>query len=193
VNLTVECLCPGAAHPDGDTITLRERLDFQGATGVRQVLFLVAQDDPSATDAQYAAALAEHYLLYGIESWTLVDADRKPIPVTKRAIREYVLSRPVEVRELSDEAQSRFYPQVLATHVDRQLDISADGLPAEAPEAVLAVLDYHYPDGRHRDDYVVARWRLQYLAELNVGSLIRQHARREDDKVIELKRATGGR
>jgi hypothetical protein len=114
VNVTVECLCPGAAHPDGDTITLRERLDFQGATGVRQVLFLVAQDDPSATDAQYAAALAEHYLLYGIESWTLVDADRKPIPVTKRAIREYVLSRPVEVRELSDEAQARFNPQVLA-------------------------------------------------------------------------------
>jgi hypothetical protein len=79
---------------------------------------------------------------------------------------------------------------VLAAYADRRIDISADGLIEEAPEAIEAILDLHYPDGRHRGDLLVARWRLQLLAELNVGSLARQDIAEEDNKVTRLKRAT---
>jgi len=34
------------------------------------------------------------------------------------------------------------------------------------------ILDYYYPDGRHRDDHRIARWRLQFLAEHGVGRLM---------------------
>jgi hypothetical protein len=81
---------------------------------------------------------------------------------------------------------------VLAAFADGRIDISEDWA-AQAPDAVEAILDYHYPDGRHRDDYGVARWRLQLLAELSVGSLSRQADLMEDSKVRQLKRVASGR
>jgi hypothetical protein len=40
---------------------------------------------------------------------------------------------------------------------------------------------------------VTARWRLQLLAEMSVGGLIRQHAANEDGDVARLRSATRGR
>ena len=42
------------------------------------------------------------------------------------------------------------------------------------------ILDYHFPDGRHRDDYRVARWRLLLLSELTVGRESRLAGLQED-------------
>ena len=58
-------------------------------------------------------------------------------------------------------------------------------------EFIEAILDYHYPDGRHRDDIATARWRLQFIAEKDVGTMIRQRHAMDDNKVVRLKRGTG--
>ena len=39
---------------------------------------------------------------------------------------------------------------------------------------------------------IQARWRLQLLAELGVGRLVREAEREDDDKVARLKEATHG-
>jgi hypothetical protein len=54
-------------------------------------------------------------------------------------------------------------------------------------------LDREYPDGRHRDDVLLARWRLQLLAELNVGMAVRQQQVIADGKLARMKqRASRG-
>ena len=59
-----------------------------------------------------------------------------------------------------------------------------------SPEAVEAILDFHYPDGRHRDDYGVARWRLQVLADRQVGVRWRQELAKQDDAVAPALRGS---
>jgi hypothetical protein len=77
--------------------------------------------------------------------------------------------------------------QTIARFADQAIDISDEWIAAEAPEAIEAILDLHYPDGRHRDDFEVARWRLQLIAELGVGRLVRQQQAGEDNNVRKLR------
>ena len=76
---------------------------------------------------------------------------------------------------------------ILANFADGAIDVSADWLGGEAPEALAAILDYHYPDGQHHTDYATARWRLQYIAEISVGARLRAAVHQEDKKVRNLK------
>ena len=83
--------------------------------------------------------------------------------------------------------------QFLAAFTDERLDVS-DAAWSEAPtEALQAILDYAYPDGLHRGDFVTARWRLQFLAELGFGRLVRRHQIGQDHEVDQLRRAINGR
>ena len=82
--------------------------------------------------------------------------------------------------------------KLIAAYADKRIDVSALGEYRKAPEAVEAILDYHYPDGRHRDDFLVARYRLQLIAELDVGTQVRAYAEQQDQKVRRLKGATVG-
>jgi hypothetical protein len=116
VNVTVECLCPGAAHPDGDTITLRDKLDFHAATTIRQSLKLLEQP---ADTAEILATLTEKYLLFGIESWTLVDERGKAIPVSRQTITERILGDPIGSAAIADEADELYAPTVLLPLVAR--------------------------------------------------------------------------
>ena len=81
---------------------------------------------------------------------------------------------------------------ILAAWADGRIDVSADGLYELAPDALLAILDYHYPDGRHRDDWTAARWRLQLIAETGVGSLMRQAARADEARLGRLRKVAHG-
>ena len=65
-------------------------------------------------------------------------------------------------------------------------DVSDEALVAAAPDAVEAILDFYYPDGRHRSDFLVARWRLQLIAEFSVGVLIRAPVHRQDAGLTRL-------
>lgn len=93
--VTVECLCPPnaageARHPDGDTITLRERLDFRAAATVRNRLAVANEEN--LIEGEILAVLVETYLLLGITAWSVVDEKGKPVPPSRENIAEYLLT-----------------------------------------------------------------------------------------------------
>ena len=116
--VNVACLCPPNAagevrHPAGDEITLREHLDFRGSLAARKALISVKAEDAGASSADILAVMTETYLLYGIESWSLVDAKGVPVPVTKTAIRETLMSRVNEALKVADSADVLYSDEVL--------------------------------------------------------------------------------
>ncbi len=120
----IECVCPPKAdgtprHPDGDTVTLRPRLDFRSALMARNTVILLKQDDDQVSVADILAALTEVYLLVGIESWTLVDSHNKPKPVTKQIIRNVIDAHPDEAMVIGDEADSLYSEAVITPLVAR--------------------------------------------------------------------------
>lgn len=95
MDVTIACACPPkgdgqARHPDGDTITLRDRLDFRAALTARNTMILAKTDDPDAGTAEILAALTETYLLVGIEAWSLVDAKGQHVPVSRATVRAFL-------------------------------------------------------------------------------------------------------
>jgi hypothetical protein len=114
----IACPCPPKAdgtlrHPDGDTIRLRERLDFHAATTIRKSIGLLYVEDPGASPAEVLAVLTENYILFGVEGWTLVDEKGKPLEVSRAAIRSRLLSGAVDVTELADAADALYAPTVM--------------------------------------------------------------------------------
>ena len=209
MNVIVPCTCP--AKPNGeprhahDTITFRDRLDFRGGMVIRKAITMLKVEDPDSGAAEVLAAMSEHYMLEGISGWTLVDEKGKPVEASKTAIREFindhqdiVVRRPggrsrQPVRRAGTAPFSPEGADILAAFADGTIDVSGDWLGGNAPEAIAAILDFHYPDQRHHDDYVTARWRLQYIAESSVGARVRELHRQEDAKVRKLRSVSGGR
>ena len=93
--MKIDCICPpkdGAVrHPDGDSITFREKLDFRAVATIRWAVAINRETDPGVSLAEQFGLISELYVLEGVESWTLVDARGKPIEVSKPAIREHLL------------------------------------------------------------------------------------------------------
>jgi hypothetical protein len=116
VDVTIKCICPERGgeprHPNGDTVTLRDKLDFRSVTTIRKALTLVENDDPRTRPAEILAVLCEFYMLYGIESWTLVDDKAKHIEVSHAAIRGRLFESP-SVDEVSEAAEELYNPVVL--------------------------------------------------------------------------------
>lgn len=116
----IDCVCPPKAdgeprHPDGDTVTLRERLDFPAATAINYALRQAREEDPDVDGATMLAVMSEKYLLFGIESWSIVDEKGKPLEVTKPNIRSVLLTRDlVALAPIVNEADVIYQPQVLA-------------------------------------------------------------------------------
>lgn len=67
---------------------------------------------------------------------------------------------------------------VLAKWVDRQIDISQDAAYIQAPEALKAIHDREFATPAATFDEF--RWRIQYLAELGIGRLLRSEMTREE-------------
>lgn len=107
--MEIPCICPlveGKPRHDKDTVTLRERLDFRSSLAAQNTIVFLKQEDPDASAADVLAALTESYLLAGVESWTVVGVDGKPIEPTKAAIRELLLTNldvAMEVAEAADD------------------------------------------------------------------------------------------
>jgi hypothetical protein len=120
VDVQIGCVCPpradGAArHPNGDRVTLRDRLDFRAATTIRKAVALAGEDGP-ADAAEILAIMTEWYCLLGIDSWTLADRAGKAIPVSRAAIREHFLDNPsayAQTTELADAADALYMETVL--------------------------------------------------------------------------------
>ncbi len=117
MDVSIECVCPTRAgaprHPDGDTVTLRERLDFRSVTAIRHGISFVEREESDAYTAEILAVLTEGYILHGVESWTLVGEDGKPIPVTRTAIRERLLENLGAAQDVGDAADELYGEKVL--------------------------------------------------------------------------------
>lgn len=116
MDVSIPCPCPPKADGEprhaGDTVVLRERLDFRAVTTIRKAVAIVQAEDPGAGAAEILAALTEHYLLSGVESWSLVDAKNKPIEVTRPNIRDFLASIDAATT-VSDAADELYAPTVL--------------------------------------------------------------------------------
>lgn len=115
----IDCICPPTAggetrHPDGDTVTLREHLDFRQALTARNAFLVAKAEDEAISTAEVLAVLTETYLMVGIELWTLTDARNKPVPVSKDAIRAMLLARPAAAMVVGDEADALYSEAVIS-------------------------------------------------------------------------------
>ncbi len=90
MNVTIPCVCAG--NHEQDTVTLREALSPRDAMAISKDLVVLRSGDPDSTAGDVLAVLTEGYILRGIESWSLVGDDGKPLEVTKGAIREAIMS-----------------------------------------------------------------------------------------------------
>ena len=108
MDVQITCLCPpkdeAVRHPDGDTITLRDKLTFVEGKAVQLYASAVDSDDFMARGAEALARLSEGYVLWGIAKWSLVDEKGKPISVGHTAIREHLLSKPALAGLITEEA-----------------------------------------------------------------------------------------
>lgn len=95
MDVSIPCICPPKGdevrHPDGDTVTLRTTLPFQAVVALRYAIQVTKENDPQASVATILGVLSEHYILGGVESWTVVDEKNKPVEVTPTALRERLL------------------------------------------------------------------------------------------------------
>jgi hypothetical protein len=113
----IACVCPpkpdGSPRHEHDTIKLRPKLDFRSALWCRNTIVVVRTQDPDAGEAEMMAAMAEAFLMVGIESWSLVDAKGKLVPVSRRAVRQFMDDNVTEAMKVSDDAVETYYAAVI--------------------------------------------------------------------------------
>lgn len=94
MDVTVACPCPGTPHPDGDTVTLRDKPTLMMGTTALGWAGQQASDGAPST-----GHISEVYLTDGILSWTFVEEDGSPKPVNDETLRwlldDYALAYPV--------------------------------------------------------------------------------------------------
>jgi hypothetical protein len=77
MDVHIPCPCPGAPHPDGDTVTLRDKPTLHmGTTALGWASAQANGSSPTSGD------IAELYLREGILSWTFVLDNGSPRPVS---------------------------------------------------------------------------------------------------------------
>ncbi len=94
MDVSIRCICPPddgqLRHPDGDSVTLPDILDFRKTLTVRQYVSHERTGDESVPE--FIVLLIEAYLLHCVTAWTLVDAAGKALPVSKANIREVLMA-----------------------------------------------------------------------------------------------------
>lgn len=123
--VTIPCVCPGSPH-ESDTVTLKDPLSFRDAATMRASILLL--DDLERADNDLVlAVLDETYLVHGIGSWTLVDAQGEPVPVTGENVELALLSHVPEAMQVADKAEDLYNASVLLPLVERGQRLSGRG------------------------------------------------------------------
>ena len=112
MDVPIPCLCPGTPH-EGDTVTLRDTLDFHAVTAIRHAVSFLEAEDTTAYTAEVLATLTEGYVFHGIASWTLVGDDGKPLPASRANIRERLLPDVLAASAVGDAADELYGEKVL--------------------------------------------------------------------------------
>lgn len=124
MDVSIKCPCPpradGEPRHDADTVTLRDKLDFHATTSIRKQIGIVKMDDPDTSTGEILAVMTEHYLLFGIEAWTITDAKGHAIEVDRAAIRAFLERVPPDTEmDLTDAADELYSARVLRPLVAR--------------------------------------------------------------------------
>lgn len=117
VPVPIPCPCPGTPHEDGDTVYLRAKLGLQAGVAIQRLIVEANQERNDA--AELTGVLAEAYLLHGVESWTLLGADGRTVPVTSDTIRSHLLSDFSVSAPVADAADDLYMGPVLLPLVKR--------------------------------------------------------------------------
>jgi hypothetical protein len=134
--MDIPCICPplgdDVRHPDGDSITLRERLDFQGAASARNTIVMMRQEDSDYSTAEIMAGLSEVYIVHGITAWTVVDERGKAVEPDRAAIRQYLLGKPDVALLVGEEVDALYSDSVISPLVERA---SMPSQPTPTPDS----------------------------------------------------------
>ena len=144
--MNIDCRCPtrdgSVRHPDGDTVNLRETLDFRTANTLHKSIQLyrheLSEDGATASVPEVLAMLTEGYVLYGIESWSLTDEDNKPLPVTKGNIERRILTDITTAERIGDAADELYAEKVMLPLLQRE---SSSSPPLPTDESTSAPTD----------------------------------------------------
>lgn len=131
----IPCICPPKGdevrHPLGDTVDLREKLDFTAALAARNTIIHAKTNDPGMSVAEVQALLTELYLLSGIESWSVTDEKGKRTEATRTAIREHLLTN-IEAAVIVADAADEMYAEAVMLPLLTKASTSSPPTP-EAP------------------------------------------------------------
>lgn len=137
----IPCTCPakpGGERPhETDTITFRPALTPREAFAISRDIAIEQMGGP-ISGGDVLAILSEQYVLRGVESWTCVDADGKPLTVTKATIRERLLSDIRTMSIVADEADDLYSEAVTLPLV---LMASSSSQPSPTEESTSATTD----------------------------------------------------
>lgn len=109
MKVEIACIC---GRHDTDVVTLRDALDFRGATTIRNTLGIAKVEDPDVSNAEILAILREQYILEGVERWTLQNGTG-PLPVSKANIRAHLLTHIEEATAVAQAADDLYSEQVV--------------------------------------------------------------------------------
>jgi hypothetical protein len=135
--VAIPCICApdGSRHPSGDTVTLRDKLDFTSSLAARNTIIHAKTNDPGMSVGEVQALLTELYLLSGIESWTVRDEKGKPLEPTRTNIRDILFAN-IEAAMLVADAADEQYAEAVMLPLLAKASTSSPPTP-EAPSTSL--------------------------------------------------------
>lgn len=96
MDVQIACPCPpkrdGTARHESDTVTLRDTLPPRDVHAIVEAVGIRIAELGEQDVAEMAAVLFERYSLHGIVAWTLTDDKGAPLPLSRGAIRERILT-----------------------------------------------------------------------------------------------------
>lgn len=147
--MDIPCICPlleGKPRHATDSVTLRERLDFRSSLAAQNAVYVLKSEDPEASAADVLAVLTEAYLLSGIEAWSVVDADGKPMEPTKPNIRTWLLTEMDAALMVAEAADELYRDAVLAPLVSKA---STSSPPTPTDESTSPISTSEEPNQNH--------------------------------------------
>lgn len=118
MDVTIPCPCPSKPH-ETDTVSFKDVLPFRDVIAMRHAVSLIKAADNDVPFAVTSATLTEYYLLLGIQSWTLVDGEGKPIEPLTRSIRAFIEANFDAALTLSDAADDLYLETVMLPLINR--------------------------------------------------------------------------
>src|SRR5689334_9261094 len=147
--MDIPCICPlveGKPRHATDSVTLRERLDFRSSLAAQNAVYVLKSEDPEASAADVLAVLTEAYLLSGIEAWSVVGVDGKPIEPTKPNIRTWLLTEMDAALMVAEAADELYRDAVLAPLVSKA---STSSPPTPTDESTSPISTSEEPNQNH--------------------------------------------